>query len=164
MKKYLSFMLALTMVFCMTVPYSVTAVTELDWSGENVSPFDPLDLLNQAVPFGTSSPTTTYDLHTNALYSFHGNAISSRLWLNQYMIGCLKYGVSVTNTSSQNKLKFTVRGISGGDQSFTLPPNTSTEEYFGDDAMFFDAASRNTLICISFEAPSAFQGWICCAD
>lgn len=163
MKKTLSVILALAIFFSLAIPCSATTISDDDWSGSNVSTSNPLEIMNQLVPFGTSPPTTSYNLHTNAVYSFHGNASWSRLWLSKYMYGCLRYGLYINNKSSST-LTFTVRGISGGDREFTLPGNTDTAAYYNTSDTTFSVDSTSTLFCISFEAPSNFEGWVCCAD
>ncbi len=161
MKKVLSIFMALIMIFSLAVPCAaLEQPSETDWSGFNVSPFDPM---NQATPLGVDAPTTSYNLHTNALYSFHGSASWSRLWLGQYLYGCTRYSVYINNKSSE-ELHFTVRGISAGDKDFYLPGNTDSATYFGSSGLTFKTNSTNTLFCISFEAPSDFEGWVCCAD
>lgn len=160
MKKALSAILALTFVFSLAIPCSAHTVSGLDWSGSNVSNVDPLDII---VPFGTEAPKDGYNLHTNALYSFSGKASWSTLWLNKNLYGCTKYSVYINNKSSQT-LTFTIRGISGGDRTMTLPGNTDTVAYYGDSGMTFNTNSTSTLFCISFNAPSNFEGWVSCAD
>ena len=164
MKKTLSIIMALVMVFSLAAPCAAVEQSgETDWGGFNISDVCPFERMNQPTPFGVDAPTTSYDLHANALYSFHGNASWSRLWLSKYLYGCTRYSVYINNKSSE-KLVFTVRGISGGDQQFTLPGNTDTVAYFGSNGMTFSTNNVKTLFCISFEAPSNFEGWVCCAD
>lgn len=161
MKKILTISLVMAMILSLAIPCSANTIS--DWSGINVSPISPFELMNQVIPYGTSAPTTAYNLHQNTQYSFHGTASWSTLWLSQYMFGCMKYGVYINNKSSE-PLKFTVRGISGGDKTFTLPGNTDTASYFDFDEMQFAVNTTDTLFCISFKAPSNFEGWVYCAD
>lgn len=161
MKKTFSIFLALIMIFSLAAPCAALEQHgETDWDGFNVSPFDPM---NQANPFGVDAPTTSYNLHTNGLYSFHGNAQWSRLWLSKYLYGCTRYSVYINNKSSET-LKFTVRGIRGGDQTLYLPGNTDSVTHFGSNGLTFNTNTTGTLFCITFEAPSNFEGWVCCAD
>lgn len=74
----------------------------------------------------------------------------------------MRYSVYINNNSDKD-LTFTVRGISGRDKDFVLPAYRDTLEYFGDNAMTFNVDTRNTLFCITFEAPSNFEGWVSCA-
>lgn len=163
MKKTLSVILVLALIFSLAIPCSANSISDSSWSGVNVSPISPFDLMNQPVPYGVDPPNTTYNLHANTIYSFHGTASWSMLWLSQYMIGCTKYGVYIYNRSSE-PLDFTVRGVSGGDQYFTLPGKTATDTYFEFSEMQFDVDTVETLFCITFDAPSDFEGWVYCAD
>lgn len=76
MKKILSMVLALSILFSFAVPCSASAISDNDWDGVNVSPVNPFE---RPDPFGTSAPDTSYNLHTNGVYSFHGSADWSRL-------------------------------------------------------------------------------------
>lgn len=160
MKKLVSLVVALVMVMSLAYPCAAEEISGGDWSGCNVSPFSPAD---RATTFGIEAPTSTYNLHANGIYSFHGIAYRDRLWLNYYMTDCMKYHVYVNNRSSST-LWFTVRGISGGDRDFYLPAYTDTASYFSFDEMTFSVSSTDTLFCMSFEAPSNFEGWVSCGD
>ena len=159
MKKSLSVILALAILLSLAIPCSAATVSS-DWEGVGVSPVPPMD---QPLPFGTEPPDgiPAYNCHTNGAKSFSGSASWSTLWLNQYINGCLRYSVYVNNLSSQT-LTFTVLGVSGGDRTLTLPGNTNSNAYYGGLNFYVD--SRNTLFCISFDAPSNFSGYVSCAD
>lgn len=159
MKKIVSVVLAVATIFCLVVPCSASTISAPDWSGFNVSTVNPFDSLNQASPYGTSAPTTSYNLHTNRQYSFYGKASWSMLWLSKYLYGCTKYGVYINNKSSSN-LTITARGVSGGDITKVIPANTDTT----DKPLYFTTPSTDTLFCITFDAPSDFEGWVFCAD
>ena len=158
MKKVISLILALTVIFSLAATCYADAAGS-DWSGKNVSTVNPM--LNRPSLLGTSAPTASYNCHTNGMYSFHGSAQWSTLWLEKYVYGCLKYGVYVDNKSDK-PLTFIVRGVSGGDRQYTLPAYTDTAEAVG--GLFFNMATRTTLFCISFNAPSNFAGYVGCAD
>lgn len=161
MKKMFSYFMALVMVMSLALPCAAEEMTADDWSGYNVSPVAPAE---QVVPFGTEAPAGPgYNLHANAIYSFGGNASWSQLWLNKNLFGCLKYHVYVNNNSNST-LRFTVRGCSGGDRDFYLPAYTDTATYFSFEDMSFNVDTRDTLFCISFEAPSNFTGTVGCGD
>lgn len=159
MRKILSVVLAVATIFCLVVPCSASTISAPDWSGSNVSTVSPFDSLNLASPYGTVAPTDSYNLHTNRQYSFHGTASWSMLWLSKYLYGCTEYGVYINNKSSNN-LSITVRGVSGGDKTVVIPANTDT----ADDPLLFTTPSTDTLFCITFDAPSDFEGWVYCAD
>lgn len=156
MKKIVSVVLAVATIFCFVVPCSADTISAPDWSGSNVSTVSPFDSLNLASPYGTVAPTDSYNLHTNRQYSFHGTASWSMLWLSKYLYGCTEYGVYINNKSS-NKLSITVRGVSGGDKTETISANT-------DALLYYTTPSTGTLFCITFDAPSDFEGWVFCSD
>lgn len=158
MRKFLSVMLVLCVIFSFAIPCFASPVGGAQWEGFNVSPVSPLDSIS---PLGVNPPTKGHNCHAEGILPFHGTANWDRLWLNKNIYGCNAYGVYIYNRSDK-PLTFIVRGISGGDKRMTLPGKCDTANYF--NGLTFRMPSRNDLFCISFEAPSNFEGWVCCAD
>lgn len=162
MKKALSIIMALVLVFSLAAPCAAVEQSSADdWNGTNVSTINPYELLKGPVTRGTSYPTVSHNCHLEGNLKFQGNASYSMLWLNKVVYGCMGYYVYVKNNSAST-LHYTVRGGRYGDREMEVNPYSNSTADNGGHMLYFPMASYNDLFCISFNAPSNFEGYVSC--
>lgn len=151
MKRLLSIILAITMLFSFAVPCSATTVSPTEDTSNSTN--DIIFELTESKTRGTSAPTEGWNCESQGKLSFNGSASYSTLWLNKLVYGCLSYTVKITNNSSTT-LSFDPRGCV--DLSRCYVPAKSTETFH------FLMNSTSDYFCITFNAPSNFSGSISC--
>lgn len=102
---------------------------------------------------GTSSPTTAWNVVSQGPFEFQGKASYSRLYLNRLLYGDQYFKATITNRSSTNALVVNPHD-SVNLSPYTIPAGTVNHE------KSFMLASGKTYFCLSFEAPSDFQGQV----
>lgn len=127
-----------------------------------VSTVNPLELANQSITRGTSYPTNGHNCDVEGPLPFKGTASYSMLWLNKVVYGCTGYYVYVKNNSGST-LHYTVRGGMYGDREMTVSPYSNSTTDNNGYTLYFPMKSSQDLFCISFNAPSNFEGKVWCA-
>lgn len=153
MKKIISFALAIIMVFSLHIS-AFAAESSAEFSEDmsqnyHVSTVNPLD---QIMTYGTSHPTTAWNVVTQGPYFFSGQAAYSTLYLSNLLHGTVYFQAYVTNKSSSNTL--TVNPHDSTDlRPFTVAPNSSTNPL-----KRYVLQSGKQYFLLSFNAPSYFSG------
>ncbi|MGG2109085.1 hypothetical protein ABFY60_01160 [Lysinibacillus pakistanensis] len=112
---------------------------------------------NVIVPFGTSKPTSTWDLSTKGIYTFDGSSSGPTLYTNYLLTGKSSVEIYATNQNNQFSLKFklkrkdlifdsTIKSFeipAGKDGTFTVPSLDTSSNYY-----------------LEFSPPNKFYGYI----
>lgn len=162
MRKIIAIVLAIVMTSSLALPCMAAGNTGSDWSGYNVGTVNPLEIARQSLARGTSYPTVGHNCNVEGPLRFEGTASYSMLWLNKVVYGCTGYYVYVKNNAG-SPLHYTVRGSSIGDKEKTVSPYSNSTADNGGYTLYFPMSSSNDLFCISFNAPSNFEGRVYCA-
>ncbi|WP_144787403.1 hypothetical protein [Lysinibacillus fusiformis] len=112
---------------------------------------------NVIVPFGTSKPTSTWDLSTQGRYPFSGSANSAvSLYTNYLLTGKSSVKIYVRNNDHQYSLKFKVK------RKDLVFDNTigSYELALGKDTTINLSFDKSSNYYIEFSGPNNFSGHI----
>lgn len=115
----------------------------------HVSTINPM---NQLSTYGTSQPTQAWNIVTQGVYTFSGQAAYSKLYLSYLLYGTSYFKVNVTNLSTTSYLTFNPHD-SINLTPVTLSPNTTT-----DPLLHYQLQSGKRYFLLSFNAPSHFSG------
>lgn len=112
---------------------------------------------NLIVPYGTSKPTSTWNLATKGQYAFSGTINSSgSLYTNYLFTGVSSATISVTNSDHQYSTKFKVmKKGSLWDSSVG-----SYEVEKGKSATVSVTLDKSSQYYIQFQGPTSFRGYI----
>lgn len=147
MKKLVSLVFAIITILNLSIPCLAANVTE-DFTGNyNVSPIAPWENISTR---GTSSPTSAWNVLSQGPYEFSGKAAYSRLYLSKLIYGGQHFKATITNRSYTDDLT-----VNPHDSivltSYPIPTRSS-------DCRKFELAPGKQYFCLSFEAPSDFEG------
>lgn len=111
---------------------------------------------NQIVPYGTSKPTSTWNLSKKGRYSFNGSSNSSTLYTDYLLTGKSSVKIYVRNNDHQYSLKFKVK------RKDLVFDNTveSYELALGKDTTINLTLDKSSNYYIEFTGPSTFSGYI----
>lgn len=112
---------------------------------------------NIIVPYGTSKPTSTWDLSTQGRYTFSGSANSFvSLYTNYLLTGKSSVKIYVRNNDHQYSLKFKVK------RKDLIFDNTvkSYELALGKDTTINLTLDKSSNYYIEFTGPNTFSGYI----
>lgn len=153
MKRLMSFALVMMLILSLSITAFAkenNTTFEEDFSQNyHVSTINPMD---QVTTYGTSQPTTAWNVVTQGAYSFSGQASYSKLYLSNLLYGTSYFMAEVTNRSSTTYLTVNPHD-SINLASFTLDPNETT-----DPPKCYQLQSGKRYFLLSFNAPSNFRG------
>lgn len=147
MKKLTCFVLAILMVFAMSITTFANENNESLSQNYHVSTVNPLD---QVATYGTSQPTTAWNVMTQGVYSFSGQAQYSKLYLSNLLYGTTNFKASVTNKSASNTLT-----VNPHDSTILTPLKVAPNSY---EVRQYVLQDGKTYFLLSFNAPSYFSG------
>lgn len=150
MKQFLFIFLALVMLLSV-MPVSTYAAgndTVVFSQNHNVSDVCPWERITT---YGVNPPTVGWDIRINGAYSFSGTASYSRLYLSKLIYGADHYSVDVTNRSSSRELIMTPHDTTVL-TDVEIPAGETKKD------IRFTMQSGKTYFCLSFAAPSDFEG------
>lgn len=147
MKKLVSLVFAIITILNLSIPCLAANVTE-DFTGNyNVSPIAPWENISTR---GTSSPTSAWNVLSQGPYEFSGKAAYSRLYLSKLIYGGQHFMAEITNRSYTDDLT-----VNPHDSIARTPYSIPTRS---PDCRTFELAPGKQYFCLSFEAPSDFEG------
>lgn len=109
------------------------------------------------VPYGTSKPTSTWDLAKKGTYTFNGSSNSAgALYTNYLLTGKSSVKIFVRNNDHQYSLKFKVK------RKDLVFDNTikSYEVPLGKDGSYTLSLDKSSNYYIEFSGPNNFSGYI----
>lgn len=111
---------------------------------------------NLIVPYGTSKPTSTWNLSTQGRYDFNGSTSGPTLYTNYLLTGKSSVKIWVRNNHHQYSLKFKVK------RKDLVFDNTigSYEVAVGKDGTFTVSLDKSSNYYIEFSPPNNFSGYI----
>lgn len=147
----------LTLAILMMLSMSITAfAAENDAETEDrlsknyhVSTVNPL---NQISTYGTSQPTTAWDVVRQGPYSFSGQAQYSKLYLSNLLYGTSRFKVHVENKSASSTLTVNPHDSINLNPFDVSPNNTRVMKY--------ELQHGKIYFLLSFNAPSNFSGTV----
>lgn len=151
MKKLVCLFLSITVVLMLgTTAFAASGNMEAEngyTQNYHVSFVNPME---QITARGTTYPTTAWNVVTQGVYTFSGNAQHSTLYLSYLLYGTTLFEATVTNKSAANDL--TVNPHDSTDlMPFTVSKDSTVTKYY----MLKDG---KTYFLLSFNAPSYFSG------
>lgn len=150
MKKLFSMLLVVAMMLPLAIPCSAVEAPDVKQPNLNVSTVNPMD---GPALFSEKYPTAKHYMHTDGTLPFSGSASYSMLYLNYMVFDCSTYIIDIYNISSK-PLYCTVRRQTSGDFPVTVQAHSSVSIRV--------SADPSEILCMSFNAPSNFNGRIRC--
>ena len=153
MKKLMALMMALFMLVSVSITAFATEngteETEDFSQNHNVTDVCPWE---QITTYGVNPPTEGWDIFEDGVYEFSGKAAYSTLYLSYLIYGADCYIAEVTNRSYTDELKVVPHDVT---PTATIP--VAARDTLYEDFML---KAGKTYFCLSFLAPSDFEGTI----
>lgn len=157
MKKVFCFGLAIILIFSMSIVAfaaenggDFTARTEDLSHNYNVTTICPWE---QVSTYGVNPPSEAWHIFDDGVYYFAGTASYSTLYLSKLIWGSNYYIMDVENRSYSNQLSVIPHDV--------IPTATITVAPRDSAYQKFMLKEGKTYFCLSFPAPSDFEGSIC---
>lgn len=150
MKKLLSMLLVFATVLSLAVPCAAVEVPEIPQPNVNVSTVNPMDMI---ALYGEEYPSARHYMHTDGSRTFSGSPKDTMIYLNYMVFDCTTYIIDIYNVAS-TVLHCTVLRERSGDFPVYVQPHSSVSIRV--------SAHPKEILCMSFNAPSNFNGRIRC--
>lgn len=150
MKNLFSMLLVFATILSLAVPCAAEEAPEIPQPNVNVSTVNPMDRLALC---DENYPKIRHFMHTDGPRPFSGNPKNTMIYLNYMVFDCTTYIIDIYNVAS-TVLHCTVLRQHSGDFPVYVQPHSSVSIRV--------PADPNEILCMSFNAPSNFNGRIRC--
>lgn len=148
----------ISLLFALIIILNCMVMASAAESGNiGVSEVPPIVTESGIQPYGTSKPSSGWNLATKGRYNFKGNSYDKPLYSNYYITGVSAAKLYIKNLHSSNQLEFKLLKVQFGIDWSVYDTEVTPR---GDVTCNISNLDPNEKYILRFEGPSDFEGYI----